>query len=255
MKGTARPSWTKGRHEWLYALKMRGVAKPKGTSQGSTAQYCRALGWTAIDAVKGGHVLTNAGRDQLERWDAGDTTVAPKPKPPTTARLLQLEPAELATRLLDLGADHARAVYEALHTALFGFMPPAGPHYHHGGLVGKLPDEHVPRIIEAGQDIPAHLKPCPIKFDIPPPVMREGAPTECDGNVPPDCALVKEIEAQAVRAPQFGIRQGFAAHLGQRVTPKGFSECLQCRGKGVVAHNFACPACHGAGTIRRTVEL
>lgn len=222
MKGTPRASWSEGRHAWLAKLKA-GTTKPKGTSEGSVATYCRALGWSAIRPPVG-HVITAEGLAILARWDAGERTVAPKPKPVTGARLLQLEPAELAMRLLDMGEDHARAVYDALHTALRGTPPPA------------------------------HQRPCPIKVEAPAPVLHDDAPTECTATPPPSCALQAELDAQPIRAPQLGQRQVLRPSLGQRVTPAGFSPCLRCMGRGVTGHGFACPACHGAGTIRRTVE-
>lgn len=212
MKGEPRPSWTTGRHKWLRVLADGARRKPKGTSEGSVATYCRALGWTTVTPPLG-HVLTAEGIATLARWDAGDHGVVPKVAVP--ARVLQLEPVELATRLWDMGEDHARAVYDALHTALFGTMPPA------------------------------HLRPCPIKVDLPPPVMREDAPTECTATPPPTCP-----DARAPATAPFG----FAPSIGTRVTPSGFSECLACRGTGRGRYGWQCTPCGGSGRIRRTVE-
>lgn len=92
------------------------------------------------------------------------------------------------------------------------------------------------------------------EVEAPAPVQREDAPTECTATPTPSCALQAELDAQPIRAPQLGQRQVLRPSLGQRVTQPGFSPCLRCMGRGVTGHGFACPACHGAGTIRRTVE-
>lgn len=48
---------------------------------------------------------------------------------------------------------------------------------------------------------PANLRPCPVKLYEPDLALRDGAPTECDGNVPPGCALEFRDFDQAVRPP------------------------------------------------------
>ena len=218
MKGEPRPSWTTGRHKWLRTLADGARRKPKGTSEGSVATYCRALGWTSINPPLG-HVLTAEGIATLARWDAGDHGVVPRPKPKGFV-VTGLSPVQLATRLLDLGESHAMAVYEALHTGLFGTIPE-------------------PR------NLPAHQLPCQVKIEAPPPVMREGAPTECTAAPPPTCA--------ASRAPT-PAPFGMAPSLGLRTMPAGYSACLACSGKGKTGHGWTCQACHGSGRIRRTVE-
>ena len=216
MKGTPRPSWSEGRHQWLAALKA-GTRKPKGVAQGSVATYCRALGWSAIRPPVG-HVITAEGLAMLERWEGGDRALAPKPKPPSGAKVLQLSPDDLATRLVEIGLGHAREVYDALHVAL-----------------------HLAR-----QEPPA------------PAVVEEApAPTECamdagDFSEPCTCPPEQEDEPRPLEAAR--PSPTMAAHLGKRVAPRNYTECLRCRGRGTVAHGFVCPACHGAGTIKRTVE-
>lgn len=92
---------------------------------------------------------------------------------------------------------------------------------------------------------PAHQRPCPVKIDAPPPVMREDAPAECTATPPPTCAAFK-----APTPAPFGM----APSLGLRTMPAGYSACLACSGKGKTGHGWTCQACHGSGRIRRTVE-
>ena len=262
MKGEARPSWTTGRHKWLRTLADGARRKPKGTSEGSVATYCRALGWTSINPPLG-HVLTAEGIATLARWDAGDHGVVPRPKPKGFV-VTGLSPVQLATKLLEQGEGPALAVYEALHTGLFGEMPPARKPQRFvpgGGQPGLRPGEVAAILSEgvASGEIGAdpglevggtthgklYQRACPVKIEAPPPVMREDAPTECTATAPPDCAAVPEP-----RHAPFGM----APSLGMRVTPPGFSPCLACGGKGKGRYNWPCQPCNGSGRIRRTVE-
>jgi hypothetical protein len=47
----------------------------------------------------------------------------------------------------------------------------------------------------------AVVGPCPVKLYEPDLALRDGAPTECDGNVPPGCTLEVRDFDQAVRPP------------------------------------------------------
>lgn len=58
---------------------------------------------------------------------------------------------------------------------------------------------------------------------------------------------------QPVEAPQFGVRRPMVATLGLRTTPSGFTDCLVCRGRGIVGHSSLCLPCEGSGKIKRTV--
>jgi hypothetical protein len=107
----------------------------------------------------------------------------------------------------------------------------------------------------ARKHLPAWQRPCAAKLYDPPIVMREGAPTECDGNVPPDCEVVREIEAQAVRAPQFGIAHGTNLRPSMGTAVGGYTQCESCGGRGSTRHGFQCHTCKGHGRLKRTVEL
>jgi hypothetical protein len=107
----------------------------------------------------------------------------------------------------------------------------------------------------ARKHLPAWQRPCAAKLYDPPIVMREGAPTECDGNVPPDCEVVREIEAQAVRAPQFGIARGTNLRPSMGTAVGGYTQCESCGGRGSTRHGFQCHMCKGHGRLKRTVEL
>ena len=223
MKGQAKPGWTPGRHAWLRVLADGARRKPKGTGEGSVATYCKALGWAVVKPPLG-YYLTPEGEATLARWEAGDFGLEPKPRR-RGFTITGLTPAQVATRLLDAGEGPAMAVYEALHAALFGEMPaPRSP---------------------VRTTSPAHQRPCPIKVEAPAPVMREDAPTECTATPPASCPGA---------IPPAAAPFGFAPHLGLRVTPSGFSECLACRGSGRGRYGWQCTPCSGSGRIRRTVE-
>lgn len=282
MKGQAKPSWTPGRHAWLRVLADGARRKPKGTGEGSVATYCKALGWAVVKPPLG-YYLTPEGEATLARWEAGDFGLEAKP---TRRGFIGagLSPAQLAIKLLEAGEAPALAVYEALHTALFGEMPPHREvrRFHAGGQAKGpvLRDGEVAAILSSGQvmpretmeailragvrqgdlvgadpglevggtrhgPLPARMRLCPIKVEAPAPVMREDAPTECTATPPASCPGA---------IPPAAAPFGFAPHLGLRVTPSGFSECLACRGSGRGRYGWQCTPCGGSGRIRRTVE-
>lgn len=211
MKGNPKPTWTAGRHAWLTQLKQQGRGRPRGTGQGSVATYCRALGWTHL-VPPHGHVLTAAGITMLAKWDAGDT-VPPKLEA-VTVDLARIEPAELASRLVAIGTDLAKAVRDRLTDYLDAAD---APRFHPGGVVdGPMAKaDEVAAIVSASRDVPR----------------------------------------EQLVAPQYGIRRPLCASMGTTTRPSGYTECLCCRGRGTVGHNFQCVPCGGTGRIQRTVEL
>ena len=80
------------------------------------------------------------------------------------------------------------------------------------------------------------------------------APAPTFAEAPRDAAPPVDDD-QPVEAPQFGVRRPMVATLGLRVTPKGYTDCLCCSGRGTVRHGFQCGPCKGSGKIERTVEL
>lgn len=125
-------------------------------------------------------------------------------------------PAQLVAQLLEMPAGTARAVRDALTLVLDG--APQQARFEPGGPVASM-----------------GVRPGEVAAAVSPP--RQAVD-----------------DAQPVTAPQFGVRRPMVASLGLRTTPSGFSDCLACRGRGSVGHNFLCVPCEGSGKIRRTVE-
>ena len=289
MRGEAKPTYTEQRHAWLRQLRLRGEVDPKGTEWAKAAYSCRILGWTVwVNDELRLERLTDDGIAILDRWDRGEVKVARTLTLKPRGRPLGSKPgrgAPFESRIgyaLKAGGLQALADWLVATKQVGDLVTMLGSRvamYHSGGPVGAvgvmpnevaamlsgcvpkytvpgvlgLPPEHVPRVLDKDEELPAWQRPCPIKFDIAPPVMHEGAPTECDDNVPQDCELVREIEAQAVRAPQFGIRTHLRPSMGTAVG--GYTQCESCSGRGSNRHGFQCHTCKGAGRLKRTVEL
>lgn len=122
MKGQARPSWSQGRHAWLSLLKLQGRTRPRGTSQGVVANFCRHLGWTS--AGGGGHVLTAYGLEVLAAWDAGERGPGAAGAP---LNLANVGPLATAEAIMAVGLPHARAVHDALARMLAAVATPVDP--------------------------------------------------------------------------------------------------------------------------------
>lgn len=292
MKGTPKPTWTPQRHAWLREL-AKGDRDPGGTEHAKAAYSTRCLGWTAWrrgpgNAVRGREYLTEEGLKVLARWNAGETK--PSAKLPRKA-----EQSPFVTRIgfamkgatpIDL-ADWLDFTGQAddMVALLIARAPAARL------AIAQRAADQVQRYGSHAlpSATPAHLKPCPVKLHEPaPPAPATG---ECTATPPAGCELQRElreaqargevfgadpgievggtrqgpgvpretaaIEAQQVRAPQYGQRPPAspAASMGAPTMPKGFSACLACSGKGKTGHGWSCQACHGSGKIRRTVPL
>lgn len=124
-------------------------------------------------------------------------------------------PLALADWLLQLGPEHARAVRDALTLVLEG--APQQARFEPGGPVASM-----------------GVRPGEVAAAVSP--LRQAVD-----------------DTQPVTAPQFGVRRPMVASLGLRTTPSGFTDCLVCRGRGIVGHNFLCLPCEGSGKIKRTV--
>lgn len=127
-------------------------------------------------------------------------------------------PAQLVAQLLEMPDGTARVVRDALTLALALEDAPPPARFEPGGPVASM-----------------DVRPGQVAAVVSPP--RQAVD-----------------DAQPVTAPQFGVRRPMVASLGLRTTPSGFTDCLVCRGRGTVGHNFLCVPCEGSGKIRRTVE-
>lgn len=89
------------------------------------------------------------------------------------------------------------------------------------------------------------IGPCRVKFDIPPPQLRDDAPTECDRGSPPGCLLGEELFVRAAMAAGPCPVCNVAGPCSCGGTPQPMIECPDCEGRG---WNRALTCC-GNGTV------
>ena len=295
------PTWSEGRHRWLSRLASEGRGILRGS--GSVGSSCRALGWVDWDKGAGApwQVLTQAGVEVLAKWDAGDRG-AIKPTTEASKSLAKRWPAEVIVATLSLAelANALGPVREADMLELLKHRASRWPLTPGGGAVPRVDVTPAPAAVcslcgcvDHDPECPSRiladvLKPCPIKFEIEPPKLREGAPTECDQSAFAECPAAIDAAKRAGLAMPFsapdlagasdlprvlepgepvdtvlvqdarsGYRQNFAnnpASIGTVVNAaNAYSQCPRCHGKGVTGHSLQCISCKGAGTVQRTV--
>lgn len=267
MKGKPRPTWTPQRHAWLREL-AKGDRDPSGTEHARAAYSTRCLGWTDWrrvpgNAVRGVEYLTEEGLKVLARWNAGETEappIVPTQREAAAPFSTRIGFAMQGATLVDL-ADWLVTTDQAgdLLAMLVARAPTAGleraqrahdqvkaaARFEPGGVMREpaMRPGEVAAILREG------VAAGEIGAD---PGLEVGGTMHGNGSAAP--RETEAIEAQPVRAPQYGIRN-LTQSMGTPTMPAGYSACLACRGKGKTGHGWTCQACHGSGKIRRTVPL
>lgn len=227
MKGTASPKWTAGREAWLAKL-AEAPAKPRGVGEGSTATYCRALGWTTpagayLPPRLRRDTITDTGREVLAAWRAGDRTAA---------------------KHLDVKPPRATPFHIRIGYALKGDGLPVLADW----LVFTGQAQEMTRALSASLERAATAT---LAMSVATTAAREMAGTFIAAiDTGPD-EPVEDLsqDEPPVPAPSFG-----APSLGLAVV-SAYVRCERCKGRGVTGHNWTCAACNGAGKVKRTADL
>jgi hypothetical protein len=225
MKGTASPKWTAGREAWLAKL-AEAPAKPCGVGEGSTATYCRALGWTTqagayLPPRLRRDTITDTGREVLAAWRAGDRTAA---------------------KHLDVKPPRATPFHIRIGYALKGDGLPALADW----LVFTGQAQDFTQALAAGLERAAAATRSQAAALEQATVAAGAFAAEFEPDEPVEDLSQDE---PPVPAPSFG-----RPSLGVAVASI-FVQCGRCHGRGVTGHNWTCASCNGTGKVKRTAAL